>query len=135
MFNDGLRTREDACEAGRPYVSDGDLSSGLTVAKATPERAWLGEVSAVALQQALADLNSAYRNFFLASPGQGRTRSGRKGQPLRSPRPGRSRHPGQAVPFTNNGRFQVLTDGRLSLPKIGECRSAGRALCPLILPA
>ena len=33
-------------------------------AKAVPERAWLREVSAVVLQQALADLNRAYRNFF-----------------------------------------------------------------------
>ena len=36
---------------------------------ATPERAWLGEVSAVVLQQALADLNAAYRNFFASLNG------------------------------------------------------------------
>ena len=34
----------------------------VTLAKQTPERAWLGEVSAVALQQSLADLDRAYRN-------------------------------------------------------------------------
>jgi len=47
VFNDGLRAREDAYKAGRPYLSDGELSRRLTVAKGTPERAWLGEVSAV----------------------------------------------------------------------------------------
>jgi transposase len=41
------------------------LSRRLTVAKGTPERAWLGEVSAVALQQSLADLHRAYANYFL----------------------------------------------------------------------
>ncbi|MEV6865613.1 transposase, partial [Streptosporangium subroseum] len=65
VFNDGLRARTDARERGLPYISDGDLSKQvITQAKLTPERAWLGEVSAVVLQQALADLNTAYRNFF-----------------------------------------------------------------------
>jgi putative transposase len=57
VFNDGLRTRQEARNAGLPYVTDTELSARLTAAKATPERAWLGEVSAVVLQQALADLN------------------------------------------------------------------------------
>ena len=74
VFNDGLRAREEAHAAGLPYVTDGDLSARLTVAKATPERAWLGEVSAVALQQALADLNVAYRNFFASISGKRKSR-------------------------------------------------------------
>jgi transposase len=65
VFNDGLRARREAREAGLPYIGDGDLSQQvITRAKDTPERAWLGEVPAVVLQQALADLNVAYRNFF-----------------------------------------------------------------------
>ena len=64
VFNDGLRTREQAYEAGRPYPTDSELSARLTASKATPERAWLGEVSAVPLQQSLADLNLAYQRFF-----------------------------------------------------------------------
>jgi hypothetical protein len=32
-----------------------------TRAKNTPERAWLGEISSMVLQQALADLDAAYR--------------------------------------------------------------------------
>src|SRR5215468_6318546 len=59
------RARRDAWEQGLPYIPDGELSKRvITQAKATPQRAWLGEVSAVVLQQALADLNVAYRNFF-----------------------------------------------------------------------
>jgi N6-L-threonylcarbamoyladenine synthase len=42
----------------------------ITEAKATPQRVWLGEVSAVVLQQALADLNTAYRNFFNSISGK-----------------------------------------------------------------
>jgi putative transposase len=62
VFNDGLRMRQDARAQGLPYVSDGDLSKRvITQAKATPERVWLGEVSVVLLQQALADLSCAYR--------------------------------------------------------------------------
>ena len=61
----GCGLREDAHRAGLPFLSDGELSRQVvTVAKRTPERAWLGEVSAVALQQSLADLDRAYRNYF-----------------------------------------------------------------------
>ena len=52
VFNDALRARQEAFAAGLPYLSDAELSARLTAAKASPERAWLGEVSAVVLQQA-----------------------------------------------------------------------------------
>jgi putative transposase len=74
VFNDGIRARQEAYEAGLPYPTDGELSARLTAAKATPERAWLGEVSAVVLQQALSDLNAAYRNFFNSLSGKRRGR-------------------------------------------------------------
>jgi len=47
VFNDALRARKAAHEAGLPYVTDAELSAQLAVAKKTPERAWLGEVSSV----------------------------------------------------------------------------------------
>ena len=50
VYNDALRTRQEAHAAGLPYVTDRELSARLTAAKATPERAWLGEVSSVPLQ-------------------------------------------------------------------------------------
>jgi putative transposase len=70
VFNDALRARQEACAAGLPYISDVVMSARLTAAKATPERAWLAEVSSVALQQALADLNAAYRSFFASVSGK-----------------------------------------------------------------
>lgn len=115
VFNDGLRIRQSAREDGLAYVSDGELSKRvITEAKRTPERQWLGEVSAVVLQQALADLNSAYRNFFASLTGK---RNGRKVGPPRF----RSRKDNrQAIRFTANARFKLLDNGRLRLPKIGD---------------
>jgi putative transposase len=114
VFNDALSAREAAHKAGLPYVTDAELSAQLTAAKKTPERAWLGEVSAVVLQQALADLNAAYRNFFASLTGE---RNGPKaGRPRFRSRKGHR----QAIRFTANARFKVLPNGRLRLPKIGD---------------
>jgi putative transposase len=75
VFNDALRAREAAHQAAQPYITDNKLSARLTAVKKTPERAWLSEVSSVVLQQALADLNAAYRNHFASRNGK---RSGRR---------------------------------------------------------
>jgi putative transposase len=65
VYNDALRARETARAAGAAFPKTGELSKLLiTEAKLTKERAWLGEVSAVVLQQSLRDLDAAYRNFF-----------------------------------------------------------------------
>ena len=115
VFNDGLRARQEARERGLPYVSDGDLSRRIiTRAKDTPERAWLGEVSAVVLQQALADLNSGYRNFFTSMAGK------RKGRRVAPPRFRSRKDSRQSIRFTRNARFIVLGNGWLRLPKIGD---------------
>src|SRR5438132_1956475 len=114
VFNDALRARQEARAAGLPYLTDGQLSARLTAAKATPERAWLGEVSSVVLQQALADLNAAYRNFFGSVTG---SRTGPKAAPPRF-RSRKDRR--QAIRFTASARFQVLPSGKLRLPKIGD---------------
>ncbi|MGS2619860.1 RNA-guided endonuclease InsQ/TnpB family protein [Micromonospora sp. LZ34] len=115
VFNDGLRARRQAHEAGEAYLPDGELSKRvITQAKRTPERAWLGEVSAVVLQQALADLNTAYRNFFASVSGK------RKGRKVGPPRFRSRKDNRQAIRFTANARFTVLDNGRLRLPKIGD---------------
>ena len=115
VFNDGLRLRQQAREAGEKYISDGELSRRLIAeAKLTPERAWLGEVSSVVLQQALADLNTAYRNFFASITGK------RKGRKVAPPRFRSRKDNRQAIRFTKNSRFKVLDNGRLRLPKIGD---------------
>jgi putative transposase len=115
VFNDGLRARQTARENGEKYLSDGDLSKQvITLAKDTPERAWLGEVSAVVLQQALADLNVAYSNFFASVTGK------RKGRKVAPPRYRSRKDNRQAIRFTKNARFKVLDNGRLRLSKIGD---------------
>jgi putative transposase len=114
VFNDALRARQEAHATGRPYLTDAELSARLTAAKATPERAWLGEVSAVVLQQALADLTAAYRNFFASIRGD------RKGLKVGLPRFRSRKDHRQAIRFTANARFKVLPNGKLRLPKIGD---------------
>ena len=115
VFNDGLRVRQAARENGEPYVSDGELSKRvITQAKRHPDRAWLCEVSAVVLQQALADLNTAYRNFFTSLSGK------RKGPKVAPPRFRSRKDNRQAIRFTKNSRFRLLDNGRLRLPKIGD---------------
>ncbi len=95
-------------------LSDADLSKRLTEAKKTPQRGWLGEVSSVVLQQALADLNTAYRNFFASITGK------RKGARIAPPRYRSRKDNRQSIRFTRNARFQVLDNGKLRLPKIGD---------------
>jgi putative transposase len=114
VFNDALAARQAAFEAGEPYITDAAMSARLTEAKAVPERAWLCEVSSVVLQQALADLNRAYRNFFDSIAGR------RKGPRVARPRFRSRKDSRQSIRFTANSRFKVLEDGRLRLPKVGD---------------
>ncbi|MFU8874545.1 RNA-guided endonuclease InsQ/TnpB family protein [Micromonospora sp. SL4-19] len=115
VFNDGLRARQAAREHGLPRLSDRELSKRvITEAKKAESRAWLGEVSAVVLQQALADLNTAYRNFFNSLSGK------RKGRKAAAPRFRSRKDNRQAIRFTTNARFKVLDNGRLRLPKVGD---------------
>ncbi len=114
VFNDALSARQDAHATGLPYLTDSELSVRLTAAKATPERAWLADVSAVVLQQALADLNAAYRNFFASATGR------RKGPKMHAPRFRSRKDHRQAIRFTANARWQITPGGKLRLPKIGD---------------
>ncbi len=115
VYNDALRARETARSDGMPFPKTGDLSKQLiTEAKNTPERAWLGEVSAVVLQQSLRDLDTAYRNFFDGLKGK-RPRMG-------APRYKSKRDTRQSVRFTVNARWSVTAGGKLRLPKIGDVK-------------
>ncbi|GAB3178899.1 RNA-guided endonuclease InsQ/TnpB family protein [Streptomyces incanus] len=115
VYNDALRARETARATGEAFPRTGDLSKLLiTEAKLTDERAWLGEVSAVVLQQSLRDLDTAYRNFF----------DGLKGRRphMGAPRFKSRKDNRQAVRFTANARWKITPGGDLSLPKIGDVR-------------
>ena len=114
VFNDAVAARRAAYDAGVPYPTDAALSRALTAAKRTPERAWLAEVSAVVLQQALADANTAYRNFFASVTGT------RKGRRLGAPRFRSRRDRAQSIRFTKAARFRVTPAGRLRLPGVGD---------------
>ncbi|WP_369688709.1 RNA-guided endonuclease InsQ/TnpB family protein [Actinomadura kijaniata] len=114
VYNDALRIREDARAAGLPFVTPNELSRRLTAAKKAPGRAWLGEVSAVVLQQSLRDLDAAYRAFFDGLKGK-RPRVG-------PPRFKSRKDTRQAIRFTANARWKITPGGDLSLPKIGQVR-------------
>lgn len=118
VFNDALAARRAAFTADRSYVSDAELSTRLTAAKRTSEREWLSEVSAVVLQQALSDLNTAYRNFFQSVTGK------RKGPKIALPRFRSRKDNRQSIRFTRNARFSITEGGKLRLPKIGDVRVA-----------
>ncbi|MFF2731825.1 RNA-guided endonuclease InsQ/TnpB family protein [Streptomyces sp. NPDC058008] len=113
VYNDALRARETARSTGAPFPKVGELSKLLiTEAKKTPERAWLGEVSAVALQQSLRDLDMAYRNFYDGLKG--------KRPKMGAPRYKSKRDTRQAVRFTTNAYWKITSGSKLRLPKIGD---------------
>ncbi|MFE7041831.1 RNA-guided endonuclease InsQ/TnpB family protein [Streptomyces atratus] len=117
VWNDCLRARRDARAAGEPFLKSAELSKRfITEAKKTTGRGWLGEVSAVVLQQSLRDLDAAYSNFFASLKGT------RKGPRVAEPRFKSKRDNRQSVRFTANARWSVTGDGKLSLPKIGPVK-------------
>ena len=114
VFNDGLRVRQEAHAAGLSYIKDTDLQKQvITAAKRTPERQWLGEVSSVVLVQALADLHTAYRNFFASVTGR------RKGPKVAAPRFRSRKDNRHSIRLTRNG-FSIRPNGRLYVAKVGE---------------
>ena len=116
VYNDAVAARQFAHAEGLDYPRTAVLSKQLiTEAKRTPERVWLSAVSAVVLQQALADADRAYKNFFASL--KGKRRGARMGPPRFKRRAGT-----QSIRFTRNARFDVLDNGRLRLPKIGDLK-------------
>jgi transposase len=124
VFNDALRIRAEVYEAGLPYITDADLSARLTAAKATPERAWLADVSSVVLQQSLADLNAAYRNFFASVTGR------RKGPRIQRPGSSPARIAGRrsGSPRTPGSRSCLVAC--FACRRLATWKSAGPATCP-----
>ena len=82
-----------------------ELSRRLTALKQQPDRRWLNQVDAQALQQVLADLRRAYRNFFAKRAGFPRFKSRKR----------------------DRGRFRIpqrvrVADRRVYIPKVGSVR-------------
>ncbi|MEU9780793.1 RNA-guided endonuclease TnpB family protein [Streptomyces phaeochromogenes] len=117
VFNDAVRAREEARAAKQPFPKAAELSKRLiTEAKRTTRRSWLGEVSAVVLQQSLRDVETAYRNFFASLKGD------RKGPKMGAPHFKSRKDKRQSIRFTANARWAITDKGRLNLPKIGAVK-------------
>jgi putative transposase len=112
-YNDCLRLREESHAAG-VKISDTEVQRrAVTLAKLTPERAWLAEVSSVALVQACNDARRAYRNWFDSLSGHRRGR--RVGHPTF-----RRKHCRQSIRLTRTG-FS-LRGRRLYVAKVGQIK-------------
>ena len=83
----------------------------ITQAKKTEERAWLDNVSCVPLQQSVADLEIAFKNFFDYCKGK------RKGRKVGYPK-FKKRTSSQSARLTRRG-FSRSDDGGVYLAKIG----------------
>jgi putative transposase len=113
VYNDALAERQRAFAAGEK-LSDSEVQRRVvTLAKKTPERAWLAEVASVALVQACQDARRAYRNWFDSRSGS------RKGRRVGRPR-FRTKHGRQSIRLTRNGF--ALHGTRLYVAKVGEVR-------------
>jgi putative transposase len=83
----------------------------ITQAKQTVERAWLEDVSCVSLQQSVADLETAFKNFFDSCKGK------RKGRKVGYPK-FKKRTSSQSARLTRRG-FSLKENGGVYLAKIG----------------
>lgn len=113
VFNDSLRLRQKAYEAGEK-LSDSEIQRRVvTLAKTTTEREWLAVAPSVALVQACNDARRAYKNWLDSRSGR---RKGRTiGRPKRRKKANR-----QSVRLTRNG-FSLRGE-RLYVAKFGELK-------------
>jgi putative transposase len=113
VYNDAVAERRRAFQAGEP-ISDTEVQRRVvTLAKRTPERAWLAKVPSVVLVQACQDARRADRNWFDSVSGR------RKGRRVGRPR-FRTKHGRQSIRLTRNG-FAVRGT-RLYVAKVGQVR-------------
>lgn len=107
VWNDALAI----CKQSEKKPKSAELQKQvITQAKKTEERAWLSEVSNIPLQQSVADLEVAFKNFFDSCKGK------RKGQKVGYPK-FKKRTSSQSARLTRGG-FSLKGDG-VYLAKIG----------------
>ena len=107
VYNDALAI----CKQSEKKPKSAELQKiVITQAKKTEERAWLNEVSNIPLQQSVADLEIAFKNFFDSCKGK------RKGRKVGYPK-FKKRTNSQSARFRIGG-FSVK-DGGVYLAKIG----------------
>ena len=117
VWNDALAI----CKNAEKLPSYNQLSRLLTQSKQTEERFWLNEVSSVALQQSLRNLNTAYQNFFNSIKGK------RKGKKVNPPK-FKSRKSKQTATFTKAG-FSIKGK-KVYVAKIGDLEVVWSRLLP-----
>ncbi|MFP5272328.1 RNA-guided endonuclease InsQ/TnpB family protein [Coleofasciculus sp.] len=111
VWNDAL----GLCRQSEKLPKNSELQKiCITQAKKAEEREWLGEVSAIPLQQSVADLGVAFKNFFSSRQGE------RKGLKVNPPRFKRKTNR-QTARFTRGG-FK-LKAAKVYLAKIGEVKT------------
>jgi putative transposase len=113
VYNDALAERKRAYQAGEKLSDTAIQQRVVTLAKSTPERAWLAEVASVVLVQACQDARRAHRNWFDSLSGK------RKGRRVCHPR-FRTKRGRQSMRLTRNGF--ALHRRRLYLAKVGDVR-------------
>jgi len=110
VWNDALAI----CKRSEKLPKNGDLQKlVITQAKKTDERSWLSDVSTTPLQQSVADLGVAYKNFFES------LKSKRKGKKVGTPRFKKKTNK-QSARFTLNS-FSIKED-KVYLAKIGNIK-------------
>ena len=123
VYNDALYERERAHQTHK-QLSDTEVQRRvITLAKQTPERAWLTEVASVVLVQACQDARRAYRNWFDSQSGK------RHGRRVGHPR-FRTKHGRQSIRLTRNGF--ALHGTRLYVAKVGDLRVRWSRLLPSV---
>jgi len=106
VWNWALEQRRQYYKETGKTLPAGLLSARLTALKDQPETAWLREMDSQLLQQALADLDKAFANFFAR----------------------RARYPRFKSKKTDVPRFRIpqrvtVVDGRVRVPKVGRVRA------------
>ena len=110
VWNDALAI----CKQAEKLPSNNDLQKlVITQAKKTTEREWLSDVSSVPLQQSVADLGIAYKNFFDSLKGK------RKGKKVGTPRFKKKTNQ-QSARFVKTG-FSIQGE-QVYLAKIGNVK-------------
>lgn len=117
VYNMFIRERSYRYMHGEVSLTMKMFSAELTELKKTVDHAWLRDVSAVALQQALRQADTAYENFF---------RGCATGEHIGYPKY-RNRHEAQSAEFTKASRFRVEHQtncrwGFVTLSKIGRIK-------------
>lgn len=108
VWNDALRI----CKQSDKKPISADLQKiVITQAKKTAERVWLSEVSNIPLQQSVADLDTAFKNFFNSCKGK------RKGKKVSYPK-FKKKTNSQSARLTRGGF--VMRGNEVYLAKIGD---------------